>query len=424
MAYLRQHANGRWSAQIYLGKNPETGKTRWETKAFDTRKAAVEWARKLETQRDEGAYRPTVSTATFADFLRKTWLPMYRRKARSAYSSEKTVEKWICRPQPETPYLGRIPLRKLSVSHFDALYLAMEEKHGIRPRGILHLHGLLRRALKFAMTKGQLPRNPTDAATVPKGKLGPARSLTHEQETRFIAAAKKDAWSALWHLLLDTGLRPGEACALKWEPDTAEVPRWGWIDLDAKLVRVRATLARAGVESAQGGWKLTPPKTENSIRDVPINDDTVTELRRWRKQQLEQRMQVGPEWQNHGFVFTTSVGSPLCGHTLSRAWTRVLMIADGGRGDLGAWGPEPKREPGKSGRLAKRSFTPRFSVYVLRHTMATLNYLDGMDLGLLSRRLGHSSYSFTFERYARGVKAEHTRAVSDNTQRRWRSASS
>ena len=48
---------------------------------------------------------------------------------------------------------------------------------------------------------------------------------------------------------------------------------------------------------------------------------------------------------------------------------------------------------------------------------------DGMDLGLLSRRLGHSSYSFTFERYARGVKAEHTKAMTENTQRRWRSAS-
>jgi hypothetical protein len=56
--------------------------------------------------------------------------------------------------------------------------------------------------------------------------------------------------------------------------------------------------------------------------------------------------------------------------------------------------------------------------------MATLNYLDGMDLGLLGRRLGHSDYAFTFKRYARGVKSEHTQAVTENTQRRWRAASS
>jgi integrase len=108
--------------------------------------------------------------------------------------------------------------------------------------------------------------------------------------------------------------------------------------------------------------------------------------------------------------------------SLSRAWERVLRRADGGVGDLGTWGPEPKREKGKRGRQAERSFTPRFSVYVLRHTMASLNYIDGIDLGLLSRRLGHSNYAFTFDRYGRGVKAENTTAVAENTERRWKAA--
>jgi integrase len=87
-------------------------------------------------------------------------------------------------------------------------------------------------------------------------------------------------------------------------------------------------------------------------------------------------------------------------------------------------GPEQERKPGQRGPLAERSFTVRYSVYALRHTMATLNYLDGMDLGLLSRRLGHSDYAFTFKRYARGVNASHTQAVAENTQRRWRAAGS
>ena len=58
----------------------------------------------------------------------------------------------------------------------------------------------------------------------------------------------------MWHLLLDAALRPGEAFALKWSH----------IDLDAKLVRVRYTLARVGVNKAEQGWKLTKPKTERS----------------------------------------------------------------------------------------------------------------------------------------------------------------
>ena len=92
--------------------------------------------------------------------------------------------------------------------------------------------------------------------------------------------------------------------------------------------------------------------------------------------------------------------------------------ADGGKGDLGTWGPEPSK--GKLGRPANRTFRPRFSVYVLRHTMATLNYRDGMDLGLVSRRFGHAYSQFTFDTYARGVSARDTQVVAENTQRRWR----
>lgn len=96
----------------------------------------------------------------------------------------------------------------------------------------------------------------------------------------------------------------------------------------------------------------------------------------------------------------------------------MLREADAGKGDLGTWGPQPPKR--RSGPTPERPFRPRFSVYVLRHTMATLNYLDGMDLGLLSRRLGHASYAFTFDTYGRGVSAQHTKVVAENTQRRWR----
>jgi len=38
---------------------------------------------------------------------------------------------------------------------------------------------------------------------------------------------------------------------------------------------------------------------------------TVAELRRWKKQQAAEHLQAGPEWQDHGFAFTTEVGTPL-----------------------------------------------------------------------------------------------------------------
>lgn len=296
-------------------------------------------------------------------------------------------------------------------------------------RGVRYLHGLLKQALIFAVNKGELAANPAKAATMPfsDGGKDAVVSLTHEQERRFLEAAKKNRWSALWHVLLDTGLRPGEAFALKWEEHKTgtdgEVSHVADLDGSNPIVKVRGTLMRRGVAKEKHGglgWYVTAePKTENSVRDIPICDDTVAELRRWKKQQDEERKQMGREWQEYGFVFTTEFGTPL-GNNMGRAWEGVLREADRGDGIFGTWGPEPTKK--RSGPAPKRSFTPRYSMYVLRHTMITLNFLDGMDLGLLSRRAGHSNYFFTFDRYGRGVTAALTKTVAENTQRRWQAA--
>ena len=417
MATIRKvKRTGNWEAQVYRGRNPVTGKAQFETKTCTTQKEAKEWATKLESQRNEGQLAPTVSKVSFADYLRDSWLPSYRTQVRSTYTIEKALGKWIFTPQDDTPFLGRLSLRKLAVADFDKLYVAMAAK-GMRARGIAHLHGLLKRALKFAVKKGELSRNPAEFATLPKPNVnaditttddenlgGPVEFLTKEQAARFLRAVKSDRQSALWHVLLDGGLRPGEAFALKWSH----------VDWKRSMVKVRATLVRHGVKQAptDQGWKLTRPKTESSIGDVPLSVATMQELGRWKKTQAEERLRVGPEWQDHGFVFTTEFGSPL-GNNMGRAWERVLAAADGGRGDLGRW---EERERKSRGPAPQRSFTPRFCMYVLRHTCATLALLDGVDLLTVSRRLRHKNITITASFYGH-VKAEHSTAVAESFQR-------
>ncbi len=398
---------GRWYAQIFLGRDPMTGKRRWLSQTFAREKQAKDWATKMEGQRNDGLYRPTTTKVTLAAYLHDTWLPSYATQVRNIYNVEKTIGKWVLNAQPDTPCLGRIALRKLTVADFDKLYVAMAAQ-GMGARGIQHLHGLLKRALKFAVRKGELPSNPAEFATVPKPNvqaeigdgdedIGPVQALTREQALRFLSIANTDRLSALWHLLLDGGLRPGEAFALQWRH----------VDWERSLVKVRGTLVRLGVPKRKAGglgWKVTKPKTISSVGDVPLSTSTMTELRRWKKQQAAERLQMGAEWRDHGFIFTTEFGTPL-GNNMGRAWTRVLAEADGGKGDLGTWGPEPKKPA--SGPTANRSFTPRFSPYVLRHTCATLALLDGVDLLQVSRRLRHRNITITAQFYGH-LKAEHT----------------
>lgn len=409
---------GRWSIQIYLGRDPETGKHRFVSKTFAAKKEAQEWAKSLEVKRDEGTIGPSLTKATFASYLMDTWLPMYRTQVRSTYTIEKVLGKWVCRPQPDVPFLGNKSLRKLAVADFDRLYAAMAEKHGMQRRGIEHVHSLLKRALKSAVRKGELPRNPAEFATLPKTDLraeitseadedesGPVQYLDRDQAVRFLMTAKTDRLSALWHLLLDAGLRPGEAFALQWRH----------IDMERGIVRVRGSLARVRGSHRKArtlGWIITKPKTESSIGDVPISAATVKELRRWKVEQNKERLQLGAEWQDHGFVFTTEFGTPL-GNNMGRAWSRLMRAADR-EGDLGTWGAEPEKP--RSGPTAERSFTPHFSMYVLRHTCATLALLDGVDLLQVSRRLRHKSIAITARFYGH-MKAEHTTQAAESFNR-------
>jgi integrase len=401
---------------IYLGKDP-TGVERQTAKTFDTRKEAQEYATKIEGLRNDKKYLPSVARGTFADYLRETWLPTYRTQVRSAYTIEKALGAWIFgtskkKKHEGMPLLGNKRLRDLTVNDFDRFYAALSER-GMRPRRIEHLHGLLRRALKHAVRTGQLPSNPTEFATLPKpdrraeitceadeDEGGEVEYLKESHAVRFLETAKTDRWSALWHLLIDAGLRPGEAFALKWHH----------IDFERRLVKVRGNLSRVrGAERNERGqgWKIMKPKTKSSIGDVPVRATTINELEKWRAKQAEERKRIGSEWKEHGFVFTTEFGSPL-GNNMRRAWSRVLRAVDGGSGELGTWGPESEKP--SSGPMAERSFTPAVSMYVLRHTCATLLLKGGIPLLEVSRRLRHKSIVITARFYGH-LTAEDTTAA-------------
>jgi integrase len=420
---IKRKSGIRHVAQVYLGTDPATDAPKNENKSFRTLKDAEQWARSIEVKKDKGTYRPTITKSTFAHYLRDTWLPFYASQVRSTYNAEKVLGKWIINAEPKlgVPLLGRVPLRTLTAQEFTKLYLALADEKRERPmqyRGIQHLHGLIRRALKYAVEQGELPANPTDFAKLPKADAGAreitseadeedaseVESLSRDQAKRFLVAASKDRFSMLWLLLFNAALRPGEAFALKWRH----------IDDHRGVVKVRGSLTRVRNEQRKEkgqGWMVTNPKTKGSKDDVPVVDNTLAALKHWKAAQNEQRLLVGPEWRDDGFIFTTGYGAPL-GNNVRRSWIQVMREADGGRGDLGTWGPEPTKP--RSGPTPERSFTPHFSMYVLRHTRLTFMYEDTGDILLVSRFARHKNVGITSRFYVH-TKTEQTKPRADES---------
>ena len=83
-----------------------------------------------------------------------------------------------------------------------------------------------------------------------------AAHLTTAQVADLLRAAEGTRYAPLFALLVHTGLRRGEALAL----------RWADVDLEKGLLRVRGTLARV-----QRRLVVSEPKTAKSKRSVPIS---------------------------------------------------------------------------------------------------------------------------------------------------------
>jgi len=175
------------------------------------------------------------------------------------------------------------------------------------------------------------------------------------------------------------GLRPSEALAL----------RWGSVDLEDGKIRVRRSLTRRGVS---GPWKLTKPKTKAARRTVPLPALAFRALKDWRRQQLEELLLVGAEYEANDFVFATEFGKPLHRNNLSRRnFPRILKAAE-----LGTWEGEGKQ----------RRFRPGFRMYDLRHTCATLLIKRGVAVHVVSKRLGHTKTSFTYDTYVSVIEGQ------------------
>lgn len=214
----------------------------------------------------------------------------------------------------------------------------------------------MRMALEQAIRWGMIQHNPAQQVDLPRKRREELSPLSPEEARRFLSVAEDNRHGVLFELMLTTGLRPGETLGLKW----------GDIDLENERLRVQRTLVpSSGFEE---------PKTPQARRTIPLLQSTVQALRRHRKQQAEEKLRAGPEYQDRELVFAGDVGQPLEHRNLVRRYFKPLL-----------------REAGLPETLR---------LYDLRHTCATLLLAAGGNPKIVSERLGHASVTMTLDTYS------------------------
>ena len=148
-------------------------------------------------------------------------------------------------------------------------------------------------------------------------------------------------------LMIETGLRVGEALALRWQD----------VQLTRKRIYVRNTVVR--LANRKQSFVQDSVKSESSRRTVPLTPEAIRLLER----PYERRKN---EW-----VFTNDDGERLSYEAL-RYQTRIAC-----------------QEAGIEYR----------GEHVFRHTFATNCYHKGIDVKILSRLLGHADVNITYNLY-------------------------
>ena len=234
----------------------------------------------------------------------------------------------------------------------------------LAPRTRALWYANLRHALNVAVKKRLIPANPallTDRA--PSSDRSTERPRwTAEETVRFLAVADTDRLAALWRVLLDAGIRPGEAFALRWGDVVGDVltPR-------RNLVRLKT-----------GEVRYDPTKT-HATKPRYLSGETVAALKAHQARQKRERFKAGRHyWAKLDLVFGNELGEPLRHDVVSRQYKRLVKAAK----------------------------VPALHLYGLRHTSASLKDEAGVRARTISEGLGHKDPGITMRYYIRSGEAQ------------------
>lgn len=346
--------DNRWLVRIFLGRD-DNGKRQYLNKTIrGVKKDAEKYLTAKLRDKDLGInIQPAAeSLGLYLD----TWLAdvvQSRVRTRTYDDYAALVERYIKKP------LGAVRLADLRPSHIQQMYRALQDR-GLSPRVVRYTHAVLSSALKHAVRTDMLHRNPASMVDLPRQERKEMQAMTPEQAGQLLVAVRDTRFAALFMFALTTGMRPQEYLALKWS------------DVDTE--KGTATVRRALVWSQKKGvgWHFDEPKTSRSRRTIPLPASTVRALAEHRRRQGEERLRAGSEWQDHGLVFSGSLGAPYTIPGLTKQGFKPALAKAG---------------------------LPKFSLYSLRHSHAVMLLSNGENPKVAAERLGHSTIVLTLDTY-------------------------
>jgi integrase len=347
-----------WAVVLDLGRDA-SGKRhqKWHAVPGTRRDAQRELARLLN-EINTGAYVEP-SRMTVGEFLDR-WLADYAKPKVSPKTHERYKEMIDGHIRPA---LGAYLLPKLAPLQIQAFYsraLAKgrkDGKGGLSAQSVVHFHRLLHKAFAQALKWQLLARNPIQAVEPPKAERQEMRALDEAETAGLLSLLGETRLYMPVMLAVTTGLRRGEILGL----------RWNNVDLATATIMVVQSL-----EQTKGGLRFKSPKTHRSRRSIALAAMTVEALRSHRAKQAEERLALGPAYEDNDLVCPRPGGAPWPPDMFSTTFAAFV----------------------------RRSSRSRFRFHDLRHSHASHLLRAGVHPKIVSERLGHSTVGITLDTYS------------------------
>ena len=340
--------DGRWEAR-YIKGYELSGKIKYGFCYGRTYKEAKEKVTKCKAALIGGKPLPSANSRHRFVFYCDGWLRQRRAKIReSTYIKYNTIlEKHIkpklggCYPLGITAGIVDDFSKELS----DAENLSVKTVHDI----LVVLHGILK------YTAAQFPGAfPAVEINYPKETRKETRVLSRDEQKRFAVYLLENTDFCKFGvlLMLFTGLRIGELCAL----------RWADVNTEENFISVSATMQRLQSTDTNTAGKtkilIGTPKSDTSVRTIPLTDNAAELCRKFAVRDPSAYILTG----------TTEFMEPRLFQYRIEKYTR---------------------ECGLCGVHA----------HTLRHTFATRAVEVGFEIKSLSEILGHANTTITLNRY-------------------------
>lgn len=289
-------------------------------------------------------------------------------------------------------------MAEVKYSDVNLFYCHLLYECDFSPNTVDNIQTLLHPTFQLAVRDGIIRVNPSDGvmAEIKKARgknKGVRHALTLEQQRAFMRFTSEDPqyqhWTPLFTVMFGTGARIGEVISLRWED----------LDFEKRLISINHAITYYARENRKSTFKVSLPKTEAGIRNIPMMDEVYEAF----KKEYEVQEAIGFNRTvidgMTGFVFQNRYGNIHNPQSVNLTIKRILTKHNAME-VLKA--KKEHRDP---------VIIPSFSCHITRHTFCTRLCEQETNIKVIQSIMGHANIETTMDIYAEATDSRNTEAI-------------